>query len=358
MADGRHKGLHLLYSNFRNMEGIGIFSLVLNANGWRKFSVAKQDGIWKLNMTRDMFPCSKEEDAESKIYAYYTGTEDDEEKEIIRAIYNGNLDLLPPNCATLREQLKSIYPNNFYGQLIKTLMITQSGAEGIDLKNVRYVHLMEPYWHPVRNQQVVGRAVRICSHNDLKPKHRNVRAYLYISVFTESQLDTRNNTTSATISNETENSDKDRSKVTGKPITTDQSLHEISVRKKNLNTEILNEIKSASIDCKLYTDKRTKESVMCYNFGDPTSSNFSSKPRISQDGTDKTFLQNVEKRTIGKKDVIEFAGVKYYFKPDNPNATNEGGEIYDINTLESMGFILPSKTNSKLLQRVPKRPVT
>ena len=45
-------------------------------------------------------------------------------------------------------------------------MITASGAEGISLKNVRFVHIMEPYWHPVK-RQVIGRARRICSHADL-----------------------------------------------------------------------------------------------------------------------------------------------------------------------------------------------
>ena len=76
IKDGRHRGLHLLYSNFRNMEGIGIFSLILKAHGWHRFSIAKKDGVWKLNMKREMFNCSKEQDAESKIYALYTGTEE------------------------------------------------------------------------------------------------------------------------------------------------------------------------------------------------------------------------------------------------------------------------------------------
>jgi hypothetical protein len=34
-----HKGLHLVYSSFRSMEGIGIFSLALEANGFAKFKI-------------------------------------------------------------------------------------------------------------------------------------------------------------------------------------------------------------------------------------------------------------------------------------------------------------------------------
>ena len=56
------------------------------------------------------------------------------------------------------EQLNVMSSNNLYGEIIKVLMITASGAEGISLRNVRYVHITEPYWHPVRMQQVIGRA--------------------------------------------------------------------------------------------------------------------------------------------------------------------------------------------------------
>ena len=50
------------------------------------------------------------------------------------------------------------------------------------------VHLMEPYWHPVRLEQVIGRARRICSHQDLPEKDRNVTVNLYLMQFSESQL--------------------------------------------------------------------------------------------------------------------------------------------------------------------------
>ena len=66
-------------------------------------------------------------------------------------------------------------------------MITASGAEGINLKNVRYVHLIEPYWHPVRIEQVIGRARRICSHKDLPPEQRNIETFLYITKLSDSQ---------------------------------------------------------------------------------------------------------------------------------------------------------------------------
>ena len=67
-------------------------------------------------------------------------------------------------------------------------MITSSGAEGITLKNTRFVHIMEPYWHPVRMEQVIGRARRICSHQDLPEELRTVKVFLYLMTFTKEQL--------------------------------------------------------------------------------------------------------------------------------------------------------------------------
>ena len=37
IQDPQHLGLHLVYSQFRSMEGIGIFTLVLEANGFAQF---------------------------------------------------------------------------------------------------------------------------------------------------------------------------------------------------------------------------------------------------------------------------------------------------------------------------------
>ena len=96
-----------------------------------------------------------QEDVGKPMFASYSGDETPEEREIIKNILNSNWKVVPSNIVT---QIKTISPNNFYGEVIKILMITSSGAEGISLKNVRYVHITEPYWHPVRNQQVIGRA--------------------------------------------------------------------------------------------------------------------------------------------------------------------------------------------------------
>ena len=71
------------------------------------------------------------------------------------------------------------------GEVLEVLMTTKQGAEGLNTKNVRQLFVVEPYWNPVRLDQVVGRAVRINSHLELPEKDRNVEIYIYLSKATK-----------------------------------------------------------------------------------------------------------------------------------------------------------------------------
>ena len=176
-----HRGLHLIYSQFRTLEGIGILRIVLEANGFAQFRIKRQAEQWLIDVAED--------DKGKPLFALYTGTESAEEKEIIRNIFNGLWDFVPP---TISAELEKISGNNMYGEIIRVLMITASGAEGISLRNVRYVHITEPYWHPVRLEQVIGRARRICSHKDLPEELQTVDVFLYLMEFTDEQLSSDN----------------------------------------------------------------------------------------------------------------------------------------------------------------------
>ena len=68
---------------------------------------------------------------------------------------------------------------NLHGEVIKVIIISRAGGEGLDLKNIRQVHIMEPWYNLNRTEQVIGRAVRTCSHKNLDFKNRNVELYLY-----------------------------------------------------------------------------------------------------------------------------------------------------------------------------------
>lgn len=85
----------------------------------------------------------------------------------------------------LREKYRRIFnsPENKNGSLIKIIIGSPIISEGITLKNVRQVHIMEPSWNMSRINQIIGRAVRNYSHHDLDPKDRTVDIYKYVSVY-------------------------------------------------------------------------------------------------------------------------------------------------------------------------------
>ena len=275
--DPEHKGLHLIYSQFRSMEGIGIFCLVLEANGFAKFKI-KRTGTngWEINMS--------EEDMGKPCYALYTGTEDAEEREILRNIYNGTWDYIPNNIAT---QLKAKSSNNNLGEIVKILMITSAGSEGINLRNTRYVHIMEPYWHPVRVEQVIGRARRICSHQSLPKELQTVEVFIYIMTFTKQQLDS-----DFAIELKLKDLSKNSPYL---PQTSDEKLYEISTIKEQLTTQLLRSVKESSIDCATHIQSSTKEGLVCLSFGSPNVTDFSYNPNYSQDENDNVANLNKEK---------------------------------------------------------------
>jgi superfamily II DNA or RNA helicase len=87
--------------------------------------------------------------------------------------------------AETRELHRRIFnsPQNKYGDIIKIIIGSPIISEGITLKNVRQVHILEPSWNMSRINQTVGRAVRNYSHHDLPEEERNVQIYKYVSVY-------------------------------------------------------------------------------------------------------------------------------------------------------------------------------
>lgn len=72
-------------------------------------------------------------------------------------------------------------PSNVYGEDIKVILGTSVAAEGIDFKFIREVHVLEPWYHLNKLEQIVGRAVRNCSHIALPPGERNVTVSFHVN---------------------------------------------------------------------------------------------------------------------------------------------------------------------------------
>jgi len=310
LMDESNKGLHLLYSHFRTIEGIGILKLILEANGFAEFKIKKNGSAWEM--------IELEADAAKPKFVLYTGTETPEEKEIIRNVYNGAWEFVPVEIV---GKLQEKAENNNLGEVIKIFMITSSGAEGINLKNTRFVHVIEPYWHMVRIDQVVGRARRICSHQDLPEDMRTVKVFLYITSLSEQQKNDEKNV---------ELRIRDLSRLDHKtPVTTDETLYEIASIKQKTNNQILKAVKETSIDCQLYSNisKKSKdnENLVCFGFGKIESNQFASYPSFENDRSTK---EGLDVRTIKwEAREIKEDGVKY--------ALNEQTmEVYDFESYQ------------------------
>jgi superfamily II DNA or RNA helicase len=159
-------------------------------------------------------------------------------------IFNGNVNNLPLSVV---QDMKRIYPEfttdrNINGNVVKVILITQSGSEGISLKNVRQVHILEPYWNYIRIRQIIGRAVRANSHAALSPKEREVQVYLYIASLTPEQ--------------------KKEMVWDNEGHSSDEVIYEIAKRKDRILSEFQNLMKQAAFDC-LVHKKAHRGDVEC-----------------------------------------------------------------------------------------------
>jgi superfamily II DNA or RNA helicase len=79
------------------------------------------------------------------------------------------------------EKEKAKIVEAFNRDEFQVLVITKSGGEGIDLKGVRVVVVLEPPWTDSALQQIIGRAVRYKSHSHLPKADRRVDVYYLIT---------------------------------------------------------------------------------------------------------------------------------------------------------------------------------
>tara|TARA_Y100000768_G_scaffold277219_1_gene212656 strand:+ start:15567 stop:17828 length:2262 start_codon:yes stop_codon:yes gene_type:complete len=191
------KGPILVYSNYVKMEGIDIFKIYLEFFGYADYSSSK------------------------KVKYYYTeyhgGIKNVEQRENNRKIFN---DI-----------------KNIKGDIIKIILISPAGSEGISLSNVRQVHILEPYWNEVRIQQLIGRAIRQCSHKDLPMKERYVDIFRYNAIINNNEK------------------------------TTDQKITHIALKKYTLINTFLLLIKQAAVDCELFKNvNMIEEKYQCFKF--------------------------------------------------------------------------------------------
>ena len=179
-------GSSLVYSQFLEMEGIGIFGICMEANGFVPIEI-NQGADGKLQFSqKTAASLAKGPAAKEFRYIEFTGTGSKEQRAAAVNVFNARFDKLSPSMQKVLADAK--WQNNYKGELCRVFCITSAGAEGLSLKCVRGVHVMEPYWNTVRTQQVKGRAVRICSHMELPKDQQTVEIFTYCTVIPEEAI--------------------------------------------------------------------------------------------------------------------------------------------------------------------------
>ena len=91
----------------------------------------------------------------------------------------------------LNPKEKDIMVQNYNSGKAPVLLVSSSGAEGLDLKGTRLIQIMDPHFNPSKIRQIVGRGVRYESHEHLPEDERNVEVEHYLSVHPEPMIGKR-----------------------------------------------------------------------------------------------------------------------------------------------------------------------
>ena len=218
-------------------------------------------------------------------------------------------------------------------------MITAAGAEGITLANVRHVHIMEPHWNPARHDQVIGRAIRICSHATLPQEERTVRVSFYLSIFTDSQAkstETANNVVFV------RRNDMAVKRYEGEPVeifmSTDEYLYEKCYEKEVTNKKISLLLKQAAVDCEIHRKLHSRETpvISCMRFDSTTTGeDLAYKPNLKTNDLDESYLRNMQRRRR-RLQKVQIKQLVFLIDPDTKEVF-DGPAFEDDNRLLKLG---------------------
>jgi len=189
------EGPIFIYSNFKEYGGIRSFIKFIKVHGYKNY---------------------KDYGEGNKRFAVWTGDEKHKIKEEIKYIYN--------------------HYSNKNGNKIKIMLGSPSIKEGISLLRVDQVHIMEPYWNLSRILQIIGRAIRHCSHKDLPVRRREVDVFLYLATYPNKK-------------------------------TIDQYIWYLAKKKSKLIAHFEKALKEMAIDCKLFYNRnvyKDEDPLQCY----------------------------------------------------------------------------------------------
>lgn len=186
-------GLIFAYSNFVRA-GIDVFQEVLLQNGYLEYQENMSSYIIKNN-TRCYF-CGHTNGEHNKIF------HDIPKHDFYPATYISVTGKTEENAEQIPEEkhkiLKNVFNNieNKDGKYIKIVIGSKVMNEGITLRNIKEIHVLDVHFSLGKVDQVIGRGIRFCTHldiiNDENP-YPKVEIYKYVisvknEISTEEQL--------------------------------------------------------------------------------------------------------------------------------------------------------------------------
>jgi hypothetical protein len=263
-------GTSIVYSQFIKAGGLGSIEHFLKKINYTKFNAKSK------NNSAEPVTISA-----GHKYAFITGEVSEDEQKAIVSAFNS------------KENIK--------GNIIKLLLVSKTGAEGISLKNVRQVHILEPYWDDSRHQQFKARAIRLGSHLDLPETDRTVQVYIYL----------------AAANNKVWQAIPEKSR---EHMTTDQLFYSRALKKERLNKSVREVLQSVSIECQFLQLEHCR---VCK----PTSETLFTDD-IRNDIRNPDPCKEVEEIEVELHE-IEYKGIKYYYKQDDGSPIGYSFYKYD-----------------------------
>lgn len=260
----KHSGTPgMVYSQFVSGEGIAIFARILDVHNYKNFSSEDDSGA-------DVFDIKEKK---QKVYAILSGDIDPEERQNIIKQFN--------------------LPENKDGSIISVLLLSGAVAEGIDLKRIRHVHIMESFWNYARINQVETRAIRYLSHTDLPLEQQNVQTYIYLSDYPLHHP---------------------KNKIF--EPTTDIDLYNKSINNMKIINEFLLAIAESSVDCGVHYGRlpaHVQQNIHCKMCAPTNDQLF--HPLINKDMTlPNSCKPYSEKKVTAKEIKLTSTGEKFYYK--------------------------------------------
>ena len=164
----------------------------------------------------------------------------------------------------LIQRAKSTFNSmeNKDGSRLKIILGTRSIMEGVSFKNVKQVHITDPWWNEARIEQIMARAVRFCSHSNLPLEEQYVdifRHYSVLPMIPDLELtDMLNEVTG------------NKSFKKFDTLTIEQKMITSALKKYQINKEFEETLKQVSYDCDINTKGniiRLEENIIPFKDG-------------------------------------------------------------------------------------------